>query len=149
MGVRCADALPPEACRTFRWSTVICRISAFSSLAEPFKSIQFNTTFQCNQSASPLCPNLSHLFLYRCGDQPSELWQAVIDSVSASFLNNLIRNQRLITWPGFYVNGAVKDKLTPLRFFLSFICEVGEPRLRYEALIWLKRNNNVVKPFPS
>lgn len=31
------------------------------------------------------------------------------------------------------------DKLTPLRLLLSIICEVGDPDLRPEALMWLKR----------
>lgn len=29
--------LPPVACSIFRWSTVICSISAFSNLADPFE----------------------------------------------------------------------------------------------------------------
>lgn len=29
--------LPPEAWSIFKWSTVICKISAFSSLADPLK----------------------------------------------------------------------------------------------------------------
>lgn len=47
--------VPAAACRTFRCSTVICRISAFSSFTEPFKPNQFSTAQSQSHQFSLTC----------------------------------------------------------------------------------------------
>lgn len=91
------------AWRSFRWSTVICRISAFSSLDEPCREKE-DVTVVASDLRKPLPyftalkeidgesrrPCLSaHLFLKGTGHQPPELGQAVVDPVSAPLLYDL------------------------------------------------------------
>lgn len=50
---------PPMACRSLRWSTVICRISAFSSLDDPWREWKYFTLLHLlhfNQAAVCLLP---------------------------------------------------------------------------------------------
>lgn len=104
--------LPPEAWSIFKWSTVICKISAFSSLAAPCKEIERNiSTFnvvchsvhvekkKCMEKYVPAHAGRTeagalYLFLKSTWHQSSQLWQTIIDSVTSSFLNNLSMSKR-------------------------------------------------------
>lgn len=43
------------------------------------------------------------------------------------------------------LSAGMEDKLTPLRLCLSIICEDGEPDLRQEVLMWLKRKRKSIR----
>lgn len=118
--------LPPAAWSIFRWSTVICKISAFSSLAEPFnvwetKRSQLNINnpqkqkqdkvvhMFANKTVKYICilhmlKSYCYLFLKGAGNQPAELAETVVDPVTAPFLNYLR-----------------KDKIKSLKLFTEYV----------------------------
>lgn len=134
---------PPIACSSFRWSTVICRISAFSSLEEPWKG-QWATFCSVTSDFMKLIYSLCHwnithfldfhfvsiyLFFKSTGHQSPELWQAVVDPVSAPLLYDL-QNEKSRGTTGTKQNNRTKrteiqgyNPLTPLLFFRARICE--------------------------
>lgn len=114
--------LPPAAWSIFRWSTVICRISAFSSLAEPFTRREGGSRKSPRSHTNDIKPQVgAYLLLKGAGNQSAQLAQAVVDSVPAPFFDDLAKRQlqRDSQSACVLVHLIMGLILTPRRLFLA------------------------------
>ncbi len=112
--------LPPMACSSFRWSTVIWRISAFSSLEEPWAS---------GKKELVLVLKLFFFFIWDC---PVSCFEYTIWSIRLSLWHLTCFSKALGT---ILLSSDRLWLILSLRLF-SIICGIQRNQFKHRTTIW-------------